>query len=49
MSEYEEELKIVKIPDNMSIEELAEFLNRFPEGECKFVIYEFDEKHDSKR
>lgn len=37
--------KVVLIPDTVTLNELAEILNNYPEG-YTFYIYEFDENTD---
>jgi hypothetical protein len=44
-----EKRKEIYVPDWVSIGELAEFLNAFPEGEYKILIYGFDENTDLER
>lgn len=39
-------MQVIYLPDNLSIGELAEILNEFPEKGYKFVIYGFDEDED---
>jgi hypothetical protein len=44
-----EERKELYVPDSVSLGDLAGFLNAFPEGEYKILIYGFDENTDLER
>jgi len=39
----DETKKVIHISDNVGLQELAEFLNKYPEGEYTILIHEFDE------